>query len=135
MRIAASASVHERAAIFMTRDRQPKGKRKAAVGTEPAEASVRGVTKPALAPRSIARRHKDTEDPNAPIEKGSQVRSLGGAFEGKTGVVQELDGRGGARVMFGLLTTRVEIKDLVVMAPGRGRPVLGSSHRKPQPQS
>ena len=119
----------------MTRDRQPKGKRQTAVGTKPDEASVRGVTKSAQAPRSIARRQKDAEDPSAPIESGSQVRALGGAFEGKTGVVQELDGRGGARVMFGLMTTRVEIKYLVVMAPGRGRPVLGSSHRKPQPQS
>jgi transcription antitermination factor NusG len=119
----------------MTREREPKGKRKAAVGPKPEPASVRGVTKAPLAPRSIARRRTDTEDPSAPIEKGSQVRALGGAFEGKTGVVQELDGRGGARVMFGLLTTRVEVKDLVVMSPGRGRPVLGSSHRKPQPQS
>lgn len=118
----------------MSREREPKGKRKAAVGTTPAATSVRGVKAPP-APRAIARRRTDLEDPNAPIEKGSQVRALGGAFQGKTGVVQELDGRGGARVMFGLLTTRVDLKDLVVMSPARARPVMGSSHRKPQPQS
>lgn len=69
-------------------------------------------------------------DPNAPIEKGARVHVLGGPFEGKVGVVQELDGKGGARVMLGLLAIRIEVKDLIVSAEGRDRPVLSSSHRR-----
>ncbi len=120
----------------MSRDREAKGKRKAPAADRSKPASPRAAAKTSpIGTGPIARKHGDQEDHGARIEKGSQVRALGGAFEGKTGVVQELDGRGGARVMFGLLTTRVEIVDLVVMSPGKARPMLGSSHRKPQPQS
>jgi len=72
-------------------------------------------------------------DPNAPIEKGARVQVLDGPFEGKTGVVQELDGKGGARVMLGLLAVRIAVKDLIVSTEGRDRPVLSSSHRRPIP--
>lgn len=68
--------------------------------------------------------------------RGTQVRVLGGPFEGKVGVVQALDGKGSARVLFGLLATRVELTELVatdasgaVLRPRR--PALGSSHRRP----
>ncbi len=70
-------------------------------------------------------------DPSAPIEKGTRVQVMGGPFRGKVGVVQELDGKGAARVMLGLLATRVEVKDLVAAAEGKDRPALASSHRKP----
>lgn len=65
------------------------------------------------------------------IDRGVHVRALAGPFAGQAGVVQELDGKGGARVLFGLLNARVEIRDLVVKGKDRGRPVLASSHRKP----
>ena len=65
------------------------------------------------------------------LEKGARVRVLRGAFADKVGVVNELDGRGGARVMLGLLSTRIDITDLVVVPDGRERPALHSSHRKP----
>lgn len=65
------------------------------------------------------------------IEKGARVRVLRGAFADKIGVVNELDGRGGARVMLGLLSTRIDTTDLVLVPDARERPALQSSHRKP----
>jgi transcription antitermination factor NusG len=65
------------------------------------------------------------------IDKGAHVRALAGPFAGQTGVVQELDGKGAARVLFGLLTTRVPLRDLKLHDRKRGRPVMSSSHRKP----
>jgi hypothetical protein len=67
----------------------------------------------------------------ATLEKGARVRVLRGAFADKVGVVNELDGRGGARVMLGLLSTRIDTADLVVVPDARERPALHSSHRKP----
>jgi hypothetical protein len=67
------------------------------------------------------------------LDKGVRVRVLEGPFAGKVGVVQELDGRGGARVMLGLLAVRLEVRDLARSAEGRRRPVLSTSHRKPLP--
>jgi ribosomal protein L24 len=59
------------------------------------------------------------------------VQVLSGPFRGKVGVVQELDGRGAARVILGLLATRVDVKELIAAAEGKDRPALASSHRKP----
>jgi hypothetical protein len=70
---------------------------------------------------------------SGPVGQGSRVRVLEGAFAGKTGVVQELDGKGGARVLLGLLAVRIDVKDLVPWSEGRARPLLSSSHRKPLP--
>ncbi len=82
--------------------------------------------------RVLPRRPLVTEvDPTAPIEKGTRVQVLAGPFRGKVGVVQELDGKGAARVMLGLLATRVEVTELVAAAEGKERPALASSHRKP----
>ncbi len=72
-------------------------------------------------------------DPDSPVEKGAEVRVLAGPFVGKVGVVQELDGKGGAKVMLGLLATRVEVKDLIATAKAALRPKLSSSHRRPLP--
>ncbi len=65
------------------------------------------------------------------LEKGSRVRVRRGAFGDKIGVVSELDGRGGARVLLGLLSTRLELDDLELVVDGRDRPALSTSHRKP----
>ena len=73
------------------------------------------------------------QGPGSPLARGARVRVLAGPFVDKIGVVQELDGRGGARVMLGLLATRLDVKDLVVSAEGRERPSLSSSHRRPIP--
>ena len=82
--------------------------------------------------RVLPRRSLVTEvDPSAPVEKGTRVQVLAGPFRGKVGVVQELDGKGAARVMLGLLATRVEVKELIAAAEGKERPALASSHRKP----
>jgi transcription antitermination factor NusG len=67
----------------------------------------------------------------AAIEKGARVRVLDGPFSGKVGIVQELDGKGGARVMLGLFAVRVRVRDLGHYTPGRTRPLLSVSHRKP----
>ncbi|HEX3770156.1 MAG TPA: hypothetical protein VHV30_04795 [Polyangiaceae bacterium] len=67
------------------------------------------------------------------IEKGAKVRVVKGPFAGKVGVVHELDTKGGARVMLGLLAVRIETTHLMPCVEDRGRPVLSSSHRKPIP--
>jgi KOW motif len=67
------------------------------------------------------------------IDKGARVRVLDGPFAGKVGVVHELDGKGGARVMLGLLAVRFAVKDLALSVERRTRPLLSSSHRKPVP--
>ena len=72
-------------------------------------------------------------DSGRSIEKGSQVRVLDGAFCGKVGVVQEVDAKGRARVMLGLLAVRVDVRDLARCAEGRNRPLLSTSHRKRMP--
>jgi hypothetical protein len=91
------------------------------------------IVKPPL--RSLSRRApRVTEvDPSAPIEKGTRVQVLAGPFVGKIGVVQELDGKGAARVMLGLLAARLEVKNLIASAEGKDRPALATSHRKPIP--
>jgi transcription antitermination factor NusG len=95
------------------------------------------------APRTRARSAEATRRPRverepapaeaSPFERGARVSVLKGAFAGRIGVVQELDGKGGARVMLGLLAVRLDVKNLVSVADGRGRPRLSSSHRKPVP--
>jgi hypothetical protein len=72
-------------------------------------------------------------DARAPIEKGVRVRVLEGPFAGKAGIVQEVDCKGGARVMLGLLAVRLAVENLTTVLEGRGRPRLSSSHRRPVP--
>jgi hypothetical protein len=92
----------------------------------------RPSSRPQPRPRMTRRRGGVTEvDPTVPIEKGTRVQVLDGPFRGKVGVVQELDGKGAARVMLGLLATRVDVKNLIAAAEGKDRPALASSHRKP----
>jgi hypothetical protein len=81
----------------------------------------------------VARGFATEVDSGAPVERGVRVRVLAGPFAGKVGIVQELDGKGGARVMLGLLATSVKVKDLVASVQGKGRPTLSSSHRKRLP--
>jgi transcription antitermination factor NusG len=68
---------------------------------------------------------------SSPIEKGATVHVLAGPFEGKAGVVQELDGKGAARVALGTLSSWVPLVDLTQGATGKERPPFRSSHRKP----
>ena len=72
----------------------------------------------------------------ASIDRGTRVRVLAGPFEGKVGVVQALDDRG-ARVLFGLLATRVDLADLapahVAARQGVGAASAGSPARRPRP--
>jgi hypothetical protein len=110
--------------------------------TEPDSASERDASAPKLARPpmlrgparpGLLRRPLAGVDPRAPVEKGVRVRVLEGPFSGKVGVVQELDGKGGARVMLGLLAVRLAVKDVVACAEGRVRALLSSSHRRPLP--
>lgn len=72
-------------------------------------------------------------DVTQPLEKGSRVRVKSGAFADKVGVISELDGRGGVRVLLGLLSTRLELSQLEPALDDQKRPALQSSHRKPAP--
>ncbi len=121
------------------RDREPELERE--LEPEPASEAEGGAprvlrsleAKPRL--RASLLRHGGSRSPSAGagIEKGAKVRVLEGPFAGKEGLVQELDGNGGARVMLGLLAVRIDVKDLISSAQGRGRPKLSSSHRRPVP--
>ncbi len=105
----------------------PPAEDRAAARTGPLRVLARGGRLGAVAARV-------TEvDPGAPIEKGTRVQVLAGPFMGKVGVVQELDGKGAARVMLGLLAARLDVTDLIAAAEGKDRPALASSHRKPIP--
>ena len=86
-----------------------------------------------IGPKSDSERSRASRRRHDVVERGAQVRVLDGPFAGKVGVVQELDGRGGARVMMGLLAVRIDMTNLEVHAEGRRRPVLSTSHRKPIP--
>ena len=65
------------------------------------------------------------------MEKGAKVRVRSGPFVDKIGVIGELDSRGGARVLLGLLSTRLELHDLELAVENRERPAMQSSHRRP----
>jgi len=76
-------------------------------------------------------RHGDADAGAIPgLERGTRVRVLAGPFAGKVGIVKDVDGKGRAQVMLGLLATRIDLTDLSASSGGR-RPLLGSSHRKP----
>jgi hypothetical protein len=105
-------------------DAEPEhaGERESAAPRPTGRTVLRGPLRPGLRRPGAAA--------SAPVAKGGRVRVLEGPFAGKVGVVQELDGKGGARVMLGLLAVRVDVKDLVAWTDGRSRPLLSSSHRK-----
>ena len=96
--------------------------------SQPRDAIVRAASTPARSERVSAEPLDDTG-----IERGAHVRVTAGPFSGKLGIVDELDGKGGARVLLGLLPVRLELKHLKVHADRRRRPVLATSHRKPVP--
>lgn len=68
-------------------------------------------------------------DPSIPLEKGTPVRVMAGPFEGKLGIIEEIDGRGRARVRLGLLAATLDQKDVMASAKD-DRVMLGSSHRR-----
>ncbi|AUX19569.1 hypothetical protein SOCEGT47_000200 [Sorangium cellulosum] len=107
-------------------EQQAKGGAQPRSSAEPAQRAQRG---PAGEPDAA----RVTLEPakGGVIEKGSRVRVRRGPFGDKIGVVSELDGRGGARVLLGLLSTRLELDDLELVADSRERPALSTSHRKP----
>lgn len=63
------------------------------------------------------------------LDKGAKVRVLSGPFAGKVGVIGELDARGGARVLLGLLSTRLLTEQLEAVVEAKDRPAIQSSHR------
>jgi hypothetical protein len=120
------------------RDAEPEGEREVeSESVRETETPAPRIIRPLEAkPRlraSLKRRSPFPASAGALIEKGTRVRVLEGPFAGKEGLVQELDGNGGARVMLGLLAVRIDVKDLVSAAVARARPRLSSSHRRPLP--
>lgn len=122
------------------RDREVEGERDEADPEPARDASPMGSRAsdskplaPSRSPRSTRLPRKPLKPAHVAIERGARVRVLKGPFSGKVGVVHELDGKGGARVMLGLLAVRLEVTNLMPCVEGRGRPVLSSSHRKPIP--
>jgi len=97
--------------------------------------------RPALFRRPLPNTRSASRDSKKPLAVGSRVRIQSGPFEGQDGVVETLDGKGGARIRLGLLATRLDVTELLLSVPpktGRRpreqavskRPALGSSHRR-----
>jgi hypothetical protein len=85
---------------------------------------------PPAALRFLRRAALVTEiDPTIVVERGTRVRVLVGPFVGKVGTVTDLDSRGRARVLLGLLSTTCNVRDLIA-AHERDRRPLMSSHRR-----
>lgn len=113
-------------------EREHRKARPAEAKTPPAPPVERAPSQPAAAPRKPAPAAATVVVMSpATMEKGARVRVLRGPFADKIGTVAELDGRGGARVLLGLLSTRIEASDLEVVPEGRERPAIQSSHRRP----
>jgi hypothetical protein len=100
------------------------------------ERAREGATRAAPARRPVlpttlrARGARVTEiDTKTRVDKGTRVRVLAGPFANKIGIVEELDGKGRARVRLGLLAATLDLKDVVASTEG-ARPMLGSSHRR-----
>jgi hypothetical protein len=85
-------------------------------------------------PASAAIASTPTRPTSTTMEKGAKVRVRSGPFVDKIGVIGELDSRGGARVLLGLLSTRLELHDLELAVETRERPAMQSSHRAPLPR-
>lgn len=109
---------------------RPGPSRPAAATKQPAPA--RPAPRPAEEPKRAARAIPEAAESHEVLDKGARVRVLAGPFAGKQGVIGELDGRGGARVLLGLLSTRLAVQDLAPVLEGRDRPSLSSSHRSPR---
>ncbi len=90
------------------------------------------MTPPPPPPPSPARGSRPGRRSRATIVKGVTVQVMAGPFEGKVGVVQELDGKGGARVVLGTMSSWVPIVDLTKDAAVAPRPPFRTSHRKPR---
>ncbi len=117
------------------RDREREGEGEVEAEPEPIRDTpvLRGPGLDAKPPPRPGSRRRPSKASPVVIERGARVQVLKGPFSGKVGVVHELDGKGGARVMLGLLAVRLEVDNLVPAVEGRGRPRLSSSHRKPIP--
>jgi hypothetical protein len=85
--------------------------------------------KPSVAAARQAAGPRGEAQQSRALERGSHVRVLAGPFAGKVGIVKEVDGKGRAEVMLGLLATRIDLVDLSASSGSR-RPTLSSSHRK-----
>ncbi len=71
-----------------------------------------------------------TPETPIPIETGHQVRVSKGPLAGQVGLVQEVDAKGTARVMVGLLATRIPLEDLIGLgAPTSDRRSLPSNKK------
>ena len=77
--------------------------------------------------------------PTGTIDKGTQIRVVSGPFAGKIGVVGDVDGKGGVRVLLGLLSARlpaewlepvVDTKEAKEAKEAKERPAIQSSHRR-----
>lgn len=78
----------------------------------------RKTQKPATAPKP-KRKSPPPPTPTVPLEvqAGHQARVSNGPLAGQVGLVQEVDARGTARIMVGLLATRIPVEDLVGLGP------------------
>jgi len=118
----------QRPAAKPARKHQEQAAAREAVPQRPAPDSPSPPTQP-----RPAHGYRDTDvvdDPHGVLDKGAKVRVNSGPFAGKVGVISELDGRGGARVLLGLLSTRLAIADLCVVTDARERAPIHTSHRR-----
>jgi len=54
----------------------------------------------------------ETEIKPGEVRYGDRVRIMEGAFKGKWGIVQELDGKGNVKVILGAMVARLPLSDV-----------------------
>jgi regulator of protease activity HflC (stomatin/prohibitin superfamily) len=110
----------------------PSSPAAAAPKPRPPQAASRPAAPPPPRAEPVGNGVAPAPDKPGTLDKGSKVRVRSGPFADKIGVIGELDGKGGARVLLGLLSTRLDLGDLEPVIEGRAeRPAIQSSHRKP----
>jgi hypothetical protein len=67
-------------------------------------------------PKRPAPKRREPETPQ-PVREGHRARVSKGPLAGQVGVVQEVDSKGTARIMVGLLATRMPVEELIGLGP------------------
>jgi len=120
------------------RDGAAKGQppRVAAPRGRPAGHDAGAAHKPTFATKPSVDAHPK-RDPSAELtwEKGAKVGILSGPFAGKVGTIAEMEGTRSARVLLGLLSTRLELAHLTLLTEGAAAklaagPIEGAAARK-----
>ena len=97
------------------------------MGGAPSQAS-----KPQFANRPLAPAPKREGSAEGSWEKGARVGILTGPFAGKVGTIAEVEGSKSARVLLGLLSTRLDLSNQTLLDPNAAKANAGSDADLPK---